>query len=44
MEQTSETKKSKATLGIIVGVLVFALAYFAVQQIFFKAPSLDKEP
>jgi hypothetical protein len=30
-------------LGIIVGALAFALSYYAVQQLFFKTPSYDKE-
>jgi len=29
-------------LGIIAGAVVFALSYYAVQQLFFKAPSYDK--
>lgn len=32
----------KKTLGLIVGVIAFALSYFLVQELFFKMPSLDK--
>jgi ribosomal protein L40E len=34
--------KKKQLLGSIVGMVAFALAYFAVQQRFFKPPSYDK--
>ena len=36
------TKGGKKTLGFIVGVIAFGLSFFAVQQLFFKAPSIDK--
>ncbi len=32
----------KKLSGIIIGAVMFGLAYFAVQQIFFKPPSYDK--
>ena len=36
------TDGRKKTLGVIVGVIAFGLSYFAVQQLFFKVPPLDK--
>ena len=42
MEQTDDKNKRKKTIGIIVGMVAFGLAYFGVQQIFFKAPTFDK--
>ncbi len=39
---TSNTDKRKKMLGSIVGIIVFGLSYWAVQQIFFKPPSFDK--
>jgi hypothetical protein len=43
MEQTTETKdKKKKTIGMVIGIIAFGLSYFAVQQIFFKIPSIDK--
>jgi ribosomal protein L37E len=36
------TNGGKKTLGFIVGVIAFGLSFFAVQQLFFKAPPLDK--
>ena len=37
-----KARKRKKPLEIIVFVIVFGLSYFAVQQLFFKVPSLDK--
>lgn len=37
-----KTDNGKKTLGIIVGIIAFGLSYFAVQQLFFKVPTLDK--
>ena len=42
MEQSDNKVKGKTTLGAIVGVVVFGLSYFAVQQLFFKPVSFDK--
>ncbi len=42
MDQSRDKNNNKSILGVIFGVLVFGLAYFAVQQIFFKAPTFDK--
>jgi len=36
------TDKRKKTLEFIVGAVFFGVSYFAVQQLFFKAPSIDK--
>ena len=33
---------NKKSIGTIIGIIAFGLAYFAVQQIFFKQPSFDK--
>ena len=40
----SDSPKSNRgkVLGSIFGVIAFGVAYFAIQQIFFKAPSFDK--
>lgn len=35
-------KKGKGLLGAIFGIVSFVLAYWGVQQIFFKPPSFDK--
>jgi len=40
--EKKKTNSEKKALGIIVGVIFFGLIYFAVQQLFFKAPPLDK--
>ena len=37
-----KTDNGKKTLGFIVGIIAFGLSYFAIQQLFFKAPTLDK--
>ena len=42
MEQTDDKNKGKKTIGIMVGIVAFGLAYFGVQQIFFIAPTFDK--
>src|SRR5688572_30235149 len=42
MEQTKSTNQSKKIIGIIVGVIVFGLSFFAVQQLFFKPATFDK--
>ena len=34
--------KKNQLLGSVVGIVITGLTYFAVQQIFFKAPSFDK--
>ena len=39
---TSNNVRRNQVLGIVAGIIVFGLSYFAVQQIFFKAPSFDK--
>jgi hypothetical protein len=40
MEPAANTKKN--TIGAILGLVAFAITYFAVQQIFFKPASFDK--
>lgn len=35
-------KKKNQMIGAIVGVMTFFIAYFGIQQIFFKAPSYDQ--
>ncbi len=40
--ETTKKGNSKSLIGIIAGVLFFFVAYFAVQQLFFKAPLIDK--
>ncbi len=37
-----KTNQRKKLIGLIVGALAFGLSYFAVQQIFFSPPSIDK--
>jgi hypothetical protein len=39
---TIKTNKRKQTLAFIIGAIFFGFSYFAVQQLFFKAPSIDK--
>ena len=39
---TVKKDKRKRLTGIIVGALAFGLSYFAVQQIFFAPPSIDR--
>jgi len=39
---TESKDKKKQKLGVLIGIIVFGLSSFAVQQIFFKAPSYDK--
>ncbi len=34
--------KRKKSLGILLGMMVFGLSYWGVQQVFFKQPPLDK--
>jgi len=34
---------AKKFLGFVFGIIAFGLCYFAVQQLFFKAPQVDKE-
>jgi Kef-type K+ transport system membrane component KefB len=41
MEQSTQSNSSKKTLGIVVGMVAFALASFGIQQLFFK-PSFEK--
>ena len=42
-QKTTENKdKRKKIFGTAIGIIVFGLSYFAVQQIFFKTPSYDK--
>jgi hypothetical protein len=38
----NKTNKKKA-IGMIVGAAAFLIAYFAVQQVFFKPPTFDKQ-
>jgi len=40
---TDNKAKRNKLIGTIVGSLAFMLCYFAAQQLFFKAPSYDKE-
>lgn len=42
MEQAEDKNKRNRTVGTIVGIIVFGLSYFAVQQIFFKTNTFDK--
>ena len=44
MQSSDNEKKDKRKklVGIIVGAVAFGLSYFAVQQIFFAPPSIDK--
>lgn len=42
MENAGQKKKREKTIGIIVGILAFYLAYFAMQQLFFKTHTFDK--
>jgi len=37
-----KTDKRKKTRELIIGAIFFGISYFAVQQLFFKAPSIDK--
>lgn len=37
-----KTNNGKKLIGIVVGAIAFGLSYFAVQQIFFAPPSIDK--
>ena len=37
-----KTDKRKKTLELIIGAIFLGISYFAVQQLFFKAPSIDK--
>ena len=41
-EKSSRFDSWKKISGSIVGIILFGLSYFAVQQIFFKPPSFDK--
>jgi hypothetical protein len=42
MEQTDDKNKRNKTIGVVVGIMAFALAYFGVQQVFFKPQTFDK--
>ncbi len=42
MEQAEDKNKRNKIVGTIVGIIVFGLSYFAVQQIFFKTNTFDK--
>jgi hypothetical protein len=42
MEQAPNNSRRNAMLGTAFGLLGFAIAYFGVQQIFFKTPTFDK--
>lgn len=37
-----KTNRRNKTIELVVGAVFFLIAYFAVQQLFFKAPSIDK--
>ena len=37
-----KTDKRKKTREFIIGAIFFGISYFAVQQLFFKEPSIDK--
>ncbi len=41
MEKNKSINKKR--IGTIVAIIVLGLSYFAVQQLFFKEPSFDKE-
>ena len=44
MDNNSNNKMDKKKIiGMIVGAVAFLIAYFAVQQVFFKAPTFDKQ-
>jgi len=40
--EKNKTDKKKKIVELIVGAIFFGVSYFAVQQLFFKPPSLDK--
>lgn len=42
MQQTDDKTKRRKTIGSIAGIVAFGLAYFGVQQLFFKAPTFDQ--
>lgn len=42
MKQTEDQNKRKITIGTVVGIITFGLAYFGVQQVFFKEATFDK--
>jgi hypothetical protein len=42
MEQDQTIKQKKPVMATVVGVLAFAITYFAVQHFFFKPPTFDK--
>jgi hydrogenase maturation factor HypF (carbamoyltransferase family) len=41
IQKDNSKEKKKKFVGIIVGIIVFGLAYFGTQQLFFKTPSFD---
>lgn len=41
--KTNNKMDKKKVIGIIVGAATFLIAYFAVQQVFFKPPTFDKQ-
>lgn len=44
MDNNSNNKMDKKkVIGMIVGAAAFLIAYFAVQQVFFKPPTFDKQ-
>lgn len=42
-KHSSKKMGKKQLIGIVVGMLVFFLSYYGVQQMFFKLPSIDKQ-
>ena len=43
MDHLVKLKKNRTLLGVVVGVVAFSLAYFAVQRIFFPPRSYNEE-
>ncbi|MFT5337058.1 MAG: hypothetical protein ACI9YL_001060 [Luteibaculaceae bacterium] len=41
--RTNNKMDKKKVLGMLVGAAAFLIAYFAVQQVFFKPPTFDKQ-
>lgn len=41
--KTNNKMDKKKVIGMIVGAAAFLIAYFAVQQVFFKPPTFDKQ-
>jgi hypothetical protein len=43
VNNSNNKMNKKKVIGIIVGAAAFLIAYFAVQQVFFKPPTFDKQ-